>query len=125
MTKNEFKIMLDLMAKAWTNRNYEVVAAHFAEELFYSDSINYSFYNRLDLLNFFKDDDGYPQNCIFHNAVFDEKNQKGAAEYTYEGSFCYHGTVWITIQNEKIAEWREYQQISEKSWDDFWRKRFR
>lgn len=120
MTKDEFKNMLDSMAGFWTNRNYEKVAAHFAEELFYSDSVNYRFFNKSNLLQFFKDDGGFPQSCIFHNAVFDDNIQKGAAEYTYKGTFCYHGTVWITIVNEKIVEWREYQQISEKNWDNFW-----
>ncbi|MCD9188098.1 MAG: hypothetical protein LUM44_16890 [Pyrinomonadaceae bacterium] len=122
MNKNEFEKMLDAMAESWTNRKYEMVAAHFAEQLFYSDSINYTFYNKTDLLNFFKNDGGYEQLCLFHNAVFDEKKQEGAAEYTYKGTFCYHGTVWIKIQDEKIVVWREYQQITVKSWDDFWGK---
>lgn len=122
MIKIEFQKMLKLMAESWTSRNYKTVAEQFAETLFYSDSINYTFTKRIDLLAFFEDDGGHSQSCEFHNAVFDEESQKGAAEYTYKGTFCYHGTVWITIKNEKIIEWREYQQISEKTWEEFWAK---
>lgn len=122
MTKNEFEKMLNLMAEAWANRKYETVAAQFAEHLFYSDSLNYSFSNRADLSTFFEDDGGHPQKCDFHQAVFDKETQIGAAEYTYIGTFCYHGTVWIKLKNDKIIEWREYQYVSDKNWNIFWSK---
>ena len=113
--------MLDAMARAWTDREYEKVAGRFAEEMFYSDPLNYSFSRRDDLLKFFREDDGLDQECIFHNAVFDEKDQLGAAEYTYRGTHTYHGTVWIKIEDELIVSWREYQHISDKSLPDFWK----
>lgn len=122
MTKTGFIEMLDALAHGWTTRRYESVAAHFAERIFYSDAQNYCLRTNDELLKFFKDDDGLPQKCVFHRAVFDETMQTGAAEYTYEGHHLYHGTVWIKIAGEKIAEWREYQQTSDKNWREYWRK---
>lgn len=116
--------MLDAMAAAWTNREYEKVAEFFTEPLFYSDPLNYSFTSKSDLLAFFQDDDGEAQFCEFHQAVFDEERQTGAAEYTYKGSFLYYGTVWIEISNNKISSWREYQHKSEHDRENFWKGKF-
>lgn len=120
MTKEKFSSMLDRLADAWTNREYEKVVEHFASELFYSDPLNYSFRGNSELLEFFRNDDGMLQSCTFHNSVFDETRQVGTAEYTYKGTFQYHGTVWIELKDDKIVSWREYQHKTEKSWKEFW-----
>lgn len=121
MTRDKFEELLASLAENWTNRNYEAVAVNFAEDVFYSDSLNYTFFNRASLLKFFCDDGGCDQFCEFHNAVFDEARQIGTAEYTYEGTHRYHGTVWVEIANGKIATWREYQHKSELDWEAFWK----
>lgn len=121
MNVKDFNSMLEQLAVGWTSLEYEEVAAHFADNLFYSDSLNYSFNNRQSLLEFFCDDEGKPQLCEFHNSVFDEERQIGVAEYTYEGTFRYHGTAWIEIQGDKIVSWREYQHRSDKDWTTFWK----
>ena len=122
MNPDDFRTMLTSMADGWTCRDYKAVADNFALDLFYSDSQHYSVSTRDSLLEFFNDDEGFPQKCVFHNAVFDESAQQGAAEYTYEGTHVYHGTVWITLENDKIVSWREYQYISDKDWEELWRK---
>jgi len=83
MTQDDFRLMLEMMADGWTNREYKIVAECFAQNLFYSDSLNYAYTNKEELLKFFEDDDGMPQKCVFHRSVFDERGQIGAAEYTY------------------------------------------
>jgi hypothetical protein len=120
MTKDQFAQVLDSLSAGWKNRDYPSVADHFHEQLFYSDPLNYSIRNRRDLLEFFTDDDGKPQSCVFHNAVLDEERQIGTAEYTYQGTYLYHGTVWIELKDDKIASWREYQHKSERTWKEFW-----
>ncbi len=122
MKTDGFNTMLDRLADGWTERCYKSVADHFADNLFYSDSLNYTFRGNSSLLEFFEDDDGERQSCKFHNAIFDESRQLGCAEYTYKGSFIYHGSVWIRIVDDKIAEWREYQHRSEKTWEVFWKR---
>jgi hypothetical protein len=122
MTSSDFDDLLTELAEGWTNREYTSVAACFADDVYYSDPQNYTIRDRSSLLTFFKDDDGEPQSCKFHNHVFDETHQLGVAEYTYEGTFRYHGTVWIELRNDKIASWREYQHKSNKDWKEFWKK---
>jgi hypothetical protein len=122
MNAGDFGEMIRTLADGWTKRDYESVAAHFAPEVFYSDSLNYTLTNRLQLLGFFQDDDGRPQSCLFHDQVFDESRQVGTAEYTYEGTFRYHGTVWIELKDDKIESWREYQYRSDEDWKTFWKR---
>ena len=122
MTQDDFRLMLEMMADSWTNREYTMVAECFAQELFYSDSLNYSFTNKDDLLKFFEDDDDMPQKCVFHRSVFDERGQIGAAEYTYSGTNQYHGTVWLKLVEDRIVDWREYQHNSGQTWEEFWKR---
>lgn len=121
MDNKEFTELLDRLARAWTLRYYEEVASYFNESLFYSDAINYSFFDRYSLFNFFRDDGGHEQNCEFHDHVFDVGRQLGVAEYTYSGHFTYHGTVWIELEGDKIAVWREYQHRTDRSRESFWK----
>jgi len=118
----DFEEMLRSLADGWTNRDYESVAGHFAADVFYSDSLNYTLTDRGQLLAFFRDDDDKPQSCVFHGHIFDEDRQIGVAEYTYEGTFRYHGTVWIELRDDKIESWREYQHRSDKDWKTFWKR---
>ena len=122
MTSSDFDELLTALAKGWTNRDYTLVAACFANDVYYSDPKNYTIRDRTSLLEFFEDDDGNPQSCTFHNRVFDRARQFDVAEYTYEGTFRYHGTVWIELKDDKISSWREYQHRSEKDWNQFWKR---
>lgn len=122
MTREEFVSMLHELAQGWRARDYRAVAGHFTEELFYSDAINYTLRDRGSLLRFFQDDDGHSQMCVFRDAVFDESRQVGCAEYSYKGSFLYHGSVWVKIEADKIVEWREYQHKTKKEWGEFWKR---
>ncbi|MBS1770015.1 MAG: hypothetical protein JSS77_10155 [Acidobacteria bacterium] len=121
MTSDDFRSALDRLGDGWATRDYKTVASHFGERLHYSDAINYCFRDKKSLVEFFEDDDGKPQSCKFHNAIFDESRQLGCAEYSYKGNFIYHGTVWIKVVDDKIVEWREYQHRSEKTWKEFWK----
>lgn len=122
MNKDQFGELLTRMATGWTQRDYRSVASCFAEDVFYSDPHNYTIRDRASLLEFFEDDDGKPQSCAFLDHLFDEVRQVGVAEYTYEGTFRYHGTVWIELMDDKIRSWREYQHRSEKDWKEFWKR---
>ena len=120
MNATEFRSMLTLLADGWSHSEYKVVASRFAEKVFYCDPKYYTFRTRKDLLAFFEDDGGKPQYCKFHDSMFDEERQMGVAEFTYVGTFQYHGTVWIKLEDDMIVSWREYQHISAKNWDEFW-----
>ncbi|MCC7306707.1 MAG: nuclear transport factor 2 family protein [Acidobacteria bacterium] len=121
MTSAEFVSLLTKLAEGWTKRDYEGIISRFSENVFYADAMNYAFSGRASLLAFFRDDDGLEQTCKFHHVVFDERRQLGSAEYTYDGTYRYHGTVWVEIMDGKIASWREYQHRSDKDWEEFWK----
>ena len=121
MDHKGFAELLSQLADNWTAKRYEEVAALFTNRLFYSDAINYAYYDRTALLAFFRDDGEHPQSCAFHNSIFDFEKQLGVAEYTYEGHFLYHGTVWIELDGDKISVWREYQHRSDQPHSAFWK----
>jgi hypothetical protein len=120
MTLQELEAMLQALARGWTERDYEKVASFFAEDVRYADPTRYRIASRAGLLEFFRNDEGCEQSTVWHNVVFDEERQVGAAEYTYQGTHRYHGTVWIQVRGNLIARWREYQHTSDLEWEEFW-----
>ena len=114
MTKDDFRRLLDELARAWHEKNYDLAVSFFAEKIAYGDPTRYAMNGKDELLKFFKDDDGYPQHTTWHNVLFDEVRQVGAAEYTYTGTYQYHGVVIIKVENGLITNWREYQHISDQ-----------
>ena len=121
MSRNEFEAMLQALARGWTERDYETVAGFFAEDVRYSDPTRYRISSRAELLEFFRDDEGYEQSTVWHGSLFDEERQLGVAEYTYQGTHRYHGTVWIEVRGNRIVRWREYQHVSDLEWEELWK----
>jgi SnoaL-like domain len=119
MKKNEFNEMLKSLADAWKQRDYQSAANFFDTNVRYGDPLRYSWTDRAKLLAFFEADEGYPQSTVWHNVLFDEDQQIGAAEYTYQGTHRYHGIVLIRIKDGKITNWREYQHIDPREWKEF------
>jgi SnoaL-like protein len=119
MTREGFTSLLQTLARAWTDRDYEKAIGFFAADVRYGDPTRYNLNGRSDLLRFFQDDEGYEQRTDWHHVVFDEDRQLGAAEYSYQGTHLYHGIVLIKVENDQIARWREYQHIADASWEEF------
>lgn len=119
MTKSDFRNLLHSLADAWARRDYATAASFFAEDVRYGDPTRYSFSGRSELRAFFEADEGYDQRTVWHTILFDEDQQLGAAEYTYEGTHRYHGTVLIKVEDGKISRWREYQHIDAREWETF------
>jgi SnoaL-like protein len=119
MTRQEFEALLQALAQGWKEKDYERVASFFAEDVRYLDPTRYSFASRAELLEFFGGEES-EESTVWHNILFDEERQLGAAEYTYQGTSRYHGTVWIQLRGNSIARWREYQHTSDLEWEEFW-----
>ena len=119
MNNAEFRQMLQTLAAAWQRRDYATAVSFFAEDVKYADPLRYEFANRADLQAFFENDEGLEQQSVWHNILFDEARQLGVAEYTYDGTWRCHGTVWIRVQDGRITHWREYQHTDPREWDDF------
>lgn len=118
MTKAEFRALLEALAAAWARRDYAAAAEAFAPDVRYSDPWRYFLAGREELHRFFADDDGREQSTVWHTVVFDEDQQVGAAEYTYEGTHRYHGTVLVQVQGGLITHWREYQHVDSRPWEE-------
>jgi len=119
MKTHEFISMLQALADAWTRRDYGRAASFFSENVQYADPLRYRLASRDQLLAFFSADDGQPQTTHWHNILFDEAHQIGAAEYSYTGTHTYHGVTMIRIESNQITQWREYQHTTVRPWPDF------
>lgn len=122
LTASEFRAFLDRLADAWTRRDYAAAAAAFAEDVRYGDPTRYAHAGRAALRAFFEDDEGREQRVAWHEVVFDPARQFGAVEYTYEGTYRYHGTVLVRLANGLVTHWREYQHVDDRAWEDFARE---
>lgn len=119
MTSADFRALLERLADGWRTRAYASVAAHFAADVHYGDPQRYMLSGRDALLEFFAADDGREQQITWHLVLFDEAQQIGVAEYTYEGTHRYHGVALARVRDGLITHWREYQHISGVTWAEF------
>jgi hypothetical protein len=119
VTALEFERLLDALADAWARREYARAADWFADDVRYADPLRYAFTSRSALLAFFENDDGRPQRTVWHTRLFDEGAQRGAAEYTYDGTQRYHGIALIRVADGRITHWREYQHVDPRPWPAF------
>jgi hypothetical protein len=119
MSKIEFKKLLNSLSDAWQRKDYQAAEDVFVEDIQYADPLRYWLSGNRQLRAFFETDEGYPQRTVWHNIIFDEEQQIGVAEYTFDGTHRYHGVVIIKVQNDKITRWREYQHIDPRDWQDF------
>jgi hypothetical protein len=122
VTAREFKDLLGTIATAWERGEARAAADCFTEDAVYSEPPDRQLYRgRAALHDFFGGNESHPppMKMTWHHVVFDEEEQVGAGEYTFEGRNRYHGAVIIRDANRKIANWREYQYRSDLSWDEF------
>jgi hypothetical protein len=119
MNKVEFKNLLHALSDAWQRKDYQTAADVFAGDIQYTDPLRYSFSGKAELRAFFDADEGYPQRTVWHTIIFDEEQQVGVAEYTFDGTHRYHGAVIIKVHGDLITHWREYQHIDPRQWQDF------
>lgn len=119
MNHRGFTALLEDLAHGWRTLDYAAVASRFTEDVQYGDPTRYMLDGRAQLLEFFTADDGQAQAIQWHLMLFDEAAQRGAAEYTYEGTLRYHGVALICLRDDLISHWREYQQTDGRRWAEF------
>ncbi len=114
---------LEELADAWARKDYGQASALFADQVIYVDPLRYRLSSRRELLAFFENDDGLPQQTLWRTIVYDPDSRTGAAEYSYTGSHRYHGVVLIRLDEQGLIDrWREYQHIVDQDWHDWWRE---
>ncbi len=60
-----------------------------------------------------------PMSITWHHLAFNEKEQIGFGEYSFQMHGKYHGIVIVKLEDGLVKSWREYQYKTELGWDAF------
>ena len=122
MTAAEFERLMHTTADAWNEGNASKAADCFSEDAIYVEPPEKQLYHgRAELYEFFGGDSGTdtPMKMTWHHLAFNEGEQTGFGEYTFEMHGRYHGMVMVKIEAGLIKYRREYQYQSELGWEEF------
>ena len=118
----DFMLLMKTVADSWNEGNARKAADCFAEEAVYMEPPDRQLYiGRRAVYDFFggANKPNPPMRMKWHHLAFNEQEQVGYGEYTFQMTGRYHGVVTVLVQNGKIAKWREYQYKSDSDWDAF------
>ena len=123
LSNEAFAALLRGVSKGWNNNDARAAADCFAEDAVYIEPPDQQRYQgREALFEFFGGEAGRasPMRMDWHYIVFDEAQQVGMGEYTfqYKGRST-HGIVIVQVAQGKIRRWREYQYRSTMAWEAF------
>ena len=119
---SEFESLMQTIAASWNEGNAQKAADCFLEDAVYVEPPDRQIYHgRHELYEFFGGDSGpeIPMHMTWHHLAFNEAEQIGFGEYSFQMHGRYHGIVTVKIENGLIKFWREYQYKTELSWDEF------
>jgi ketosteroid isomerase-like protein len=122
--KAEFERLMRTIAQGWNEGNARQAADCFTEDAIYVEPPEKQLYRgREELYEFFGGDSGtdVPMKMTWHHLAFNEDEQIGFGEYTFEMHGRYHGIVVAQIESGLIKQWREYQYCTESDWQEFTR----
>ncbi len=120
MDRDGFVSLMERLAHAWNTGASRTALALFTDDARYVEPPDEQRYEGHEqLFAFFGADDPPPMSLVWHHLVFDPELQVGAAEYTYRGTSTYHGVTLVRLQDDLIADWREYQYPSDMDWEAF------
>jgi hypothetical protein len=122
ITSAEFEKLAHTVASGWNEGNARKSADCFCEDAVYAEPPEKQLYRgRAELYEFFGGDVGteLPMKMTWHHLAFNEAEQLGFGEYTFEMHGRYHGIVIAKIENGLIKYWREYQYTSGLGWEEF------
>ena len=113
---------MQTVSDGWNESNARKAADCFSEDALYVEPPDWQFYRgRAELYEFFGGDSGtdIPMKMSWHHLAFNEEQQIGFGEYTFEMHGRYHGIVVVQLESGRIKHWREYQYQTELDWDTF------
>jgi hypothetical protein len=122
ITQAQFEELMRTVASGWNEGNARKSADCFCEDTVYAEPPEQQLYRgRAGLYEFFGGDAGpdLPMKMTWHHLAFNEAEQLGFGEYTFEMHGRYHGIVIAKIENGLIKYWREYQYPTELNWGEF------
>jgi hypothetical protein len=116
---------MQTVADGWNEGNARKAADCFSENAIYTEPPDKQVYKGREALFEFFGGDAKPEPPMFmtwHHLIFDEAEQVGTGEYTFQMNSRYHGIVIVKIEADKIRYWREYQYKTDLDWDTFARE---
>ena len=122
MKLTAFKQLMQTVADGWNDGNARRAADCFCEDAVYAEPPDKQLYHgRAELYEFFGGGTGtdIPMRMTWHHLAFDEDEQIGFGEYTFQMHGRYHGIVVVKIESGLIKHWREYQYRTELDWETF------
>ena len=122
ITTKEFEHLMQTVSDGWNEGNARKAADCFSEDAAYVEPPDKQLYRgRAELHEFFGGDSGtdIPMKMTWHHLAFNEEEQIGFGEYTFEMHGRYHGVVIVRIETGLIKQWREYQYRTELNWEVF------
>ena len=105
MTETEFERLMQTIAAGWNEGDARKAANCFSEDAIYIEPPEKQLYRgRQELYEFFGGDRGteLPMKMTWHHLAFNEKEQIGFGEYTFEMHGRYHGIVVARIEDNLI-----------------------
>jgi SnoaL-like domain len=122
ITAMEFERLMQLVADGWNKGDARKAADCFTENAIYSEPPDKQLYKgRAELFRFFGGNEGRKSamKMSWHHLVFNEQEQIGAGEFTFEFGSKVHGVAMIKVAEGKISHWREYWYESDLDWEKF------
>lgn len=122
ITTKEFEHLMQTVSDGWKEGNARKAADCFSEDAVYVEPPDKQLYRgRAELYEFFGGDSGtdISMKMTWHHLAFNEEEQIGFGEYTFEMHGRYHGIVVVRIETGLIKQWREYQYRTELNWEAF------
>jgi ketosteroid isomerase-like protein len=120
-SSEEFRELMERLARAWSTRDTELGLSCFAEDAVYIEPPDVQlFIGHEQLRPYFAA--LTTETMRFHTLAFDEASQRGAGEYSFgtEGEEPLdHGVAIVEIADGRIAVWREYQRKGPSSFAEF------
>ena len=122
LATQQFQQLMQTIADGWNEGDARKAADCFSEDAIYVEPPEKQLYHgRAELHEFFGGDSGpaLPMKMTWHHLAFNEEEQVGFGEYTFQMHRRYHGIVVVRLEAGLIKHWREYQYRSELDWAEF------
>lgn len=118
----EFEQLMQTIAEGWNKGDARKSADCFSKDAIYVEPPDKQVYHgQTELYEFFGGDQGtdIPMNMTWHHLAFNESEQIGFGEYSFEMHGRYHGIVIVKIESGLVKHWREYQYKTGMTWEEF------
>jgi hypothetical protein len=110
LTTEQFTTLMQTLADSWNAGNPEQAISCFTEDAEYLEPPNKQYFRgQKELFIYFGGNSPKPMSMVWHHLWFDEANQTGSGEYTFEVQEQNHGVAVVELKEGKISKWREYQ----------------